>query len=294
MRVAGFTFIKNAIRYDYPIVEAINAVLPLCDYFVVAVGQSEDDTLALVRSIGDPRIHIIETVWDESLREGGRVLADETNKAFQAIPPDYDWCIYIQGDECLHEQDYPAIRQSMAQYCKDPDTEGFLFAYKHFYGSYDYLGNSRRWYRKEVRIVRNNKNISSFRDAQGFRIAEKGRLRKLKVRAVSATVYHYGWVKHPHAQQQKQLNFHKLWHSDNWVKAHIPATVSYQYNDTEPLQRFTGTHPAVMQARIEAVNWQFDNDPAKIQKSLKERLSDLIEQWFGWRVGEYRNYKLMR
>lgn len=51
MKVAGFTFIRNAVQFDYPVIEAITSVLPLCDEFVVAVGQSDDDTLALIEGI---------------------------------------------------------------------------------------------------------------------------------------------------------------------------------------------------------------------------------------------------
>lgn len=76
MKVSGFTFIRNAIDYDYPIVEAIKSILPLCDEVIVAVGNSDDGTLDLIKSIAsDDRIRIIETVWNDSLREGGRVLA---------------------------------------------------------------------------------------------------------------------------------------------------------------------------------------------------------------------------
>ena len=48
MKVTGFTFIRNAIRYDYPVKEAILSILPLCDEFVVAVGKSDDDTRSLI------------------------------------------------------------------------------------------------------------------------------------------------------------------------------------------------------------------------------------------------------
>ncbi|HET6991129.1 MAG TPA: glycosyltransferase family 2 protein, partial [Bacteroidia bacterium] len=92
MFVSGFTIVRNAIKYDYPIVEAINSILPLCNEVIVAVGKSEDETLQLIKSINDPKIKIIETVWDDSLREGGKVLADETNKAYDAISEKADWC----------------------------------------------------------------------------------------------------------------------------------------------------------------------------------------------------------
>lgn len=297
MKVAGFTFVRNALRYDYPVVQAITSILPICDYFVVAVGKSEDATLDLVRSIGDPKIHIIETEWDDSLREGGRVLALETDKAFQAIPPEYDWCFYIQGDECVHENDLPAIRASMERWLHDPQTDGLLFDYRHFYGSYDFVGMSRRWYRREVRVVKNNKQIFSYRDAQGFRKHsvplpnERGE--KLRVRLAHAHIHHYGWVRHPGVQQQKQLSFKKLWLTDKAALDFVGTADTFDYDGAEPLARFKRTHPSVMLPRIKAQNWNFQSDPSKTRWPLKDRLSNWIENWTGWRPGEYRNYILL-
>src|ERR1700752_1718481 len=142
MKVTGFTIIRNAIKYDYPVIEAITSILPICDEFVVAVGNSEDDTLQLIKTINSPKIKIIETVWDDTLRQGGQVLAIETNKAFDAISNDTDWCFYIQSDECVHEKYLDNIKQTMLKYKDDKQIDGLLFNYTHFYGSYNYVGNS--------------------------------------------------------------------------------------------------------------------------------------------------------
>ncbi len=83
MKVSGFTFIKNAVRFQYPIVEAVQSILPLCDEVVVAVGSCTDGTRELVSGIHPTKIKIINTVWDNSLKGGGRVLAAETDKAFK-------------------------------------------------------------------------------------------------------------------------------------------------------------------------------------------------------------------
>ena len=291
MKVAGFTFVRNALKYDYPVVQAITSILPICDYFVVAVGKSEDATLELVQSINDPRIHIIQTEWDDSLREGGRVLAVETDKAFQAIPAEYDWCFYIQGDECVHEAELPMIRESMEKWLNDPETEGLLFNYRHFYGSYDFIGRSRRWYRREIRIVRNDKKIYSYRDAQGFRIGDG---RKLRVRHTQAHIHHYGWVRHPGVQQQKQLHFKKLYLSDADALNHVGTYETFPYDGLEPLERFEGTHPAVIIPRIQEQNWHFQSDPTKVHWPLKDRISNWIEALTGWRPGEYKNYKWIK
>ena len=132
---------------------------------IVAVGRSDDNTLDLVKNIDSDKIRIIETVWDDSLREGGRALALETDKAMAAIPNDADWCFYIQADEVLHERFVPALKEAMNNYKEDGHVEGLLFNYEHFYGSYDYVGDSWRWYRREIRIIRNDRNIFSYRDA---------------------------------------------------------------------------------------------------------------------------------
>jgi len=289
MKVSGFTIARNIIKYDYPIVEAISSILPLCDEVVVAVGRSEDDTLQLIRSINSPKIKIIETVWDESLREGGRVLADETNKAFAATDPGSDWCFYIQGDEVIHEQYLPVIRAAMEKYKDDKNVEGLLFNYTHFYGSYDYVGDSRMWYRKEIRVIRNDRQISSYRDAQGFRKNNQ----KLKVKQIDAAVYHYGWVKPPEAQQAKQQSFNKLWHDDQWMKKNIPDVHAFDYSQIDSLALFKGTHPQIMQKRIGNMNWKFSFDPTQKKFSFKKRVLYFLEKKFGWKVGEYRNYKII-
>src|SRR6202000_540684 len=146
--------------------ESVLSLLPICDLVIVSIGNSEDDTAGLIESIGAPKLRINHTVWDDTLREGGRVLAAETDKAFDQVPPDVDWCIYLQGDEVIHENDYDVIRENLEKYKDDPRVEGFLFKSRHFFGSYDYLGDSRRWYSHEIRAIRNDKSIRSYRDAQ--------------------------------------------------------------------------------------------------------------------------------
>lgn len=291
MKVSGFTFVKNAIIYDYPIVEAIQSILPICDEVVVAVGRSEDETLQLVQGIDPSKVRIVETEWDETLREGGKVLAVETDKAFQAISPDSDWAFYIQGDEVQHEKYLPAIETAMRRYKDEKEVDGLLFDYLHFFGSYDYVGASWDWYKNEVRVVRNDPTIRSFRDAQGFRIRNN---ELLKVRKANACMYHYGWVKDPRAMQLKQENFNKLWHDDQWVEENVAKSDSFDYTaQMRSLGKFEGTHPAVMLDRIAKKNWQFDHDISFNKRSLKDAAKDLLLKYFKINPG-YQNYILKR
>lgn len=288
MKVVGFSFIRNAVKFDYPIVESITSILPICDEFIIALGNSDDNTEDLIKSIDSNKIRIIHTTWDDSLRKGGKVLAVETNKAFNQIK-DANWAFYIQGDEVIHEKYLPIIKESMEKWKDDQKVEGLLLNYTHFYGSYDFVGDSRRWYRREIRIVRADKNISSFRDAQGFRKND----RKLNVKHIDAWVYHYGWVKPPFEQQEKQKYFNSLWHDEEWIKKNVKQTNQFDYSTIDSLSIFEGTHPKVMQERINKLNWKFDFDPTKKNFGLKTKLLHWVEKKSGWRIGEYKNYKII-
>lgn len=292
MRVTGFTFIRNAIKNDYPIKEAILSILPLCDDFIVAVGHSEDETAELIKSLNSDKIKIVSTVWDDTQREGGKVFADQTNIAIAAIPKESDWIIYIQGDEAIHEDYHELIKKEMQNELNNNKIEALLLKYKHFYASYDYTAESRRWYRREVRILKNLKGISSYKDAQGFRIDN----RKLKVKLIDAYVYHYGWVKPPAGLLGKVRNFNQFYQSPEWIEENYPVQTEFDMRNADRLIHFTGTHPKTMQTRIANANWKFDEDltlkmpPMNFRRVLLQKIEDLT----GIRLFEYKNYKIVK
>ena len=178
----------------------------------------------------------------------------------------------------------------MNKWIDNKNVEGLLFSYKHFYGSYDYVGDSRRWYRNEIRIIRNNKNIRSYKDAQGFRTTDN---RKLSVKKINAEIYHYGWVKTPKAQQEKQKHFNKMWHDDEWIVKNVGNDEEFDYSKIDSLQKFQDTHPIYMKERIKNKNWSFNYDKNKINSSIKSRFLKKVEEKTNWRPGEYKNYKLI-
>jgi hypothetical protein len=292
MKVAGFTFIRNAVKNDFPVVEAITSILPVCDEFVVALGKSEDETEALIKSIGSPKIRVVNTVWDDGLRQDGAVFALQTDIAFKHISPDTDWAFYIQGDECVHEKYLPLIKKEMEDNLNDTAVEGLLLKYLHFYGSYDYYGHSRRWYRREIRIVRNNKAIRSYRDAQGFRWAD----RKLNVKLIDAYIYHYGWVRPPLGLKKKIYNMDAIYHGREQPELDPNILHEFDYRNADRLIHFTCSHPAVMQNRIAATNWKLNIDFSKLRKDMpfRRKVLQIIEHVTGWRIGEYRNYKIVK
>jgi len=284
MKVTGFTFVKNAVKYGYPVAESIRSVLPLVDEMIVCLGDSEDETEQLITSINDVKIKKLHSVWDKNLTKGGAVLAAETNKALDAAGSDADWLFYIQADEAVHEKYYDIIRQEMLRYRDDREVDGLLFKYRHFYGSYKYVADSRGWYNREIRVIRNNKNIRSYRDAQGFRWSDN---RKLKVKEIDAYIYHYGWVRSPVLMHRKTASFEKLWGKEYGNK----ADQNYDYSGVDSVRLFTETHPAVMQKLVAAEDWDAGIDIKKKNfRSFKHRLLYYIEEYFGWRPFAYKNY----
>ncbi len=290
MKIAGFTIIKNAVTNDFPIVEAIRSILPVVDEMIVLIGDSSDATIALIEAIGDPKIKIHHSVWNKNLRKGGAVLAEETDKAFAFIGNEYTWAFYIQGDEVVHEKYYPAIRTACERYASDTAVQGLLFKYKHFYGTYDYVGDSRKWYGHEIRIIRNNKAISAYRDAQGFRIGKT----KLPVACVDASIYHYGWVKSPTQMRKKLKESSVYWNDDTQMEKIKSSPDDYDFSGFDSLEKFTGTHPGVMLDRIQRQNWVIDLDLSQKKFSFKNKCLYLFEKLTGIRPFDFKNYKIIR
>ncbi len=292
MKVCGFSFIRNAVKFDFPVVEAITSVLPLCDLFVVAVGDSDDNTRQIIQNISIEKIKILNTIWDENLKKGGEVYGAETNKAFDAVPDEFDWCFYIQADEVLHEKYLEPVKNAMLRNLNRKDVDGLLFGFRHFYGTFDYVGDCRHWYRHEIRVIRNNKQIRSYRDAQGFR-KEGG---KLRVVPIDAEIYHYGWVRHPEFMQQKIVAVKSFYDGITEEQAKLTAQEKeFNYGaEYDALARFEGTHPAVMQERIARMNWAVEIDLKKTNLKSKYKLLYKIEKLFGVRLFEYRNYRILK
>jgi len=291
MKVTGFTFIRNAVKFDYPVAEAIKSIMPLCYDFVVAVGNSDDDTRGLIQSVDNKKIKIINTIWDDSpeMKKGGKVFASETNKAFMAVPDDSDWAFYIQGDEVVHEKYLDTIRTAMEKWKDDRRVDGLLFKYLHFYGSYDYVGISQRWYRNEIRVIRNNKSIYSYRDAQGFR---KNDNEKLDVKPVDAYVYHYGWVKKPEVMLDKIKNASNFYENVKWIQNIGKGQQEFDYSSIDALKLFDGTHPAVMADHIRRKNWNFKYDISYNKPNLKYKGKLFLKKYLGINTF-YENFRII-
>ena len=276
MRVSGFTFVRNAVKYDFPVVEAIRSILPIVDEFVVNVGDSDDGTLALIRAIGDPRLRVIESVWDESQRKDGAVFRQQTDIALAQCTG--DWAFYLQADEVIHERELPRIQACMERSLSRPEVLGLMFRYLHFYGDYDTV--NPWFYRKEIRVVRNHGRIRSHGDAVGFYSLDDPRPLNLvkgppsRYVRTGCHIYHYGWVKDPRVmldkkihQMSKHLELSEgelrelIGRGREGFEAHglhvwdmVVADLAdeWRFHGYDFQKDFRGTHPAVMRDRVRA------------------------------------------
>jgi hypothetical protein len=288
VKISGVTIVKNAIEFDYPIVECIQSLLPIVDEMIVSLGDCNDATEALINSIGSPKIKIVHSVWDKSLQSGGTVLAVETNKALQHVSPLSDWIFYLQADEVIHQQDYNAIVEAATAFKDNKNIDGLLFNYHHFFGTFNYVGDSRQWYAHEIRMIKNDKSITSYRDAQGFRKNNQ----KLKVKKANAFLYHYGWVRTPNAQLKKLQNFYTYWSGGEAAPVADDAMYDY-FKNADSVAIFKGTHPAIMEQRIKLRNVSIHLDIKKKNFTAKYYLLYKIEKWTSIRLFAYKNYKLV-
>jgi hypothetical protein len=286
--LSGFTLVRNAVKIDFPIVPAIRSVLEVCDEVVVNVGKSEDETRDLVASIGDPRVRILDTVWDFTKRN--TMLSIETQRAMDACRG--SWGIYIQADEVLHERGAHILKEKVAEWDDDERVEGLLVKYLHFYGGFDHIAANRRWYRREVRCIRLGKDIRPYQGAQGFRVGPG--YRKIRARPTDAEMFHYGWARPAKAIREKREISKTIY---PWVKKQLEKELQTSALDWIPLLKpFTGLHPRA------ATEWirERAHDPDRVVgprdfklQHVRLYISDWIERLTGARVFEFRNYKVV-
>jgi hypothetical protein len=303
MKVSAFTYIRNGFNFDYPFLESIKSVLPVVDEFIVVVGDSFDGTRDAVAALNNPKIKIIDTVWDNQLRKDGLIFALQSNIGLDNVSKDADWAFHIQADEVIHEKDYPAITRAMQKNLTNTNVDGLLFNFVNFFGDYSHISTSRRFHLHEIRIVRNNPLVRSYRDSQGFRIFinpkntlnEKGT--KLRVKKVDAAIYHYSYARKPENQFQKTIEFSKAWTADDaslegWANAN-KDTYDFTKN-IDYLIPFKGTHPNTMQARIARQDWTYNYDPKISNMTFAEKLLRLLEKITGKQFFIYKNYKIIK
>jgi len=291
VKVSGFTFLRNGQRLGYPFAESIRSILPIVDEFVIALGLCDDDTENLVRSIGDPKIRIIPTQWNERIQPGYSVngFVYGQQKSVALFNCTGDWAFYLEADEVVHENDLPKIRAAMEKHLADPRVEALIFDYLHFYGNANTVVWSPGWYRSEVRIIRNT--IPSWSsEALFFNVVTAHKKSRYPRAAHSgATIYHYGWVRSEAQMNLKAAAVHKYW------EAKPAAKVDYSKIDPQALKPFIGEHPEIVRDWLPKADGLFQADPNHqlTSREKKHRLMMKLEKMFGMQFSK-KHYRLVR
>jgi len=240
MKISGFTIARNVIKYNYPILASIQSILPICDEFIVNVGDSQDDTLGLIQSIQNPKIRIIQNTWEMS--QGKEVLSYQTNLALRECTG--DWAFYVQSDEVIHEDDLSKLKKVMQENLHEKDIDALRFRWLHFYGSYYRYRIDAGWYQKQDRIVRNNGQMESFGDAFGFQRKDG---KSMQRKNTGCLLYHYGWVHSAEVMAQRRANAEAIGFVS--LKDH-ERQANYFYGDLTRFPVYFGSHPKAMTERI--------------------------------------------
>ncbi|WP_177419276.1 glycosyltransferase family 2 protein [endosymbiont of Lamellibrachia barhami] len=287
MKISGFTFLRNGNLLGYPFEESIRSVLPICDEFVIALGESSDGTRERIEAIGSDKIRIIDTRWNEAMQDRGYVYAQQ--KMIAQFNCSGDWAFYLEGDEVLHEQDLETIRATMERYLDDSAVEALVFDYFHFYGSPDWVAISPGWYRRAPRIIRNTiRNYSP--DGLFFVVMDKNKQgRYPKAALAGAPIYHYGHVRSAARMREKINQVSRYW-------GHEPPKFETYAIDPQAVRPFEGSHPAVVQPWLAAeAEKHFAPDPSHppTRKERKHRLAMKLERWFNMELSK-KHYRLVR
>lgn len=314
MKISGFTMARNADKLYFPWKQAIESILPIVDEFVVAMGNNDadDNSRALIESIGSPKIKIIDSPWDIEKYPRGMENAHQTDIAKSYCTG--DWLFYLQADEVVHEKYLPEIRANCEKYLNDKEVEGFLFRYKHFWGDYNHYHDSHRWYKHEIRIIRNHPDIHSWESAQSFRripnfdglnYRQQENTFMLNVVQLEAEIFHYGWVRPPKTMKNKMKALNTIHKGAKKAEEIDNQNQNFDYGPLNQLKTFKGTHPAVMADWIARFDWknelQFKGQPNKNRKKHKhEQLRYRIVTWVEnvFLLGKvhwgFKNYKLLK
>jgi glycosyltransferase involved in cell wall biosynthesis len=286
MKVSGFTFAKDAVALGYPIVESIKSVISICDEFIVNIGNSDDRTIDLIKSIESSKIRIVESQWNTKMRTKGYVYGQQ--KMIAQFNCTGDWAFYIEADEVVHEEDLSEIQKSMQKYLTDDQVEALIFDYLHFYGNGNTYVWSPGWYRKAPRIIKTS--VRSYApDGLFWLVLEKNKVGRYPRAAHSgATIYHYGWVK---SEAQMNLKSQKV--QCFWNKEH--QEIHYAEIDPLILRRFQASHPKVMEGWIPKSEGLFLANPNHrlTGKEKKHRFMLKLEKWFGLELSK-KHYRLVR
>ncbi|MFC0185883.1 hypothetical protein ACFFJX_26995 [Pseudarcicella hirudinis] len=96
--ISGFTMVRNATKYYFPIKECILSALPIVDEFVIALGEGDlnDKTREEILSIGSDKSKLSKEDYGMSSYTKMAEYSDMKLTSPKSIAPETGVCIYRQ------------------------------------------------------------------------------------------------------------------------------------------------------------------------------------------------------
>lgn len=268
--ITAHLVIRNGNKYDYPWKEAILSILPAVEGMIVLEAYSEDDTLEDLEKLASQhkKIKIIRGDWSPKTPDEQRrpflVLARLVNKCIAHIQT--PWHLQIQGDEAFHEEQLEELKRLGTDLGTEYDSVSF--PYTHFVANFS--TTFPFMYQRLIRMARTSSQWQSIGDACQLAYG-KGNTYKSDI-----MVYHYGKVHEPAVAMLKETDFQNMYTDLGFPDPKLKEmgeNVDYYYLFQDAFDKglfslFNGTHPKVMDQRIEKAKEEgWEQFPENYKKS---------------------------
>jgi len=209
MSLGGSIFVRNAVKFDYCIQEAVESLIPLCDEVVVLDCQSEDETLDVLRALGRQygNLRVYEGGEWECAPNFER-LAILANQAKEYLKT--KWHFMLQADEVLHEDSFPHIRKAIQR--AGPGSKTWMVKRFNLYPDFDHYvkESSRRKPCNDYPLRLGRRDIPAVSDAESlFLVGFNPRWKDL------IHIFHYGYVRKRDLILDKAIDMQSWFHGPN-------------------------------------------------------------------------------
>ena len=287
MKISIYTFARNAIYYDYHIVDMLLHHLDFADEIIVNEGYSTDDTFNRIKRI-DSKIKIYKNKWDTA--NPIEWLARFKNEARKLCTG--DWCILLDADEFIPEWEFSRIRC----YLSNTNKVIIPMKYVNFYGNYKVYNKNPKKYNWPEYKYSIHKNISDLEIVgDGSNVAFKDASRNVSSSKDESPYanerfecHHFGVVRKParlrekwHSQALRDRGFYSKEKKSrwDWVPGFVYNLFPYKWTDPQYMDSLAIYEGPYIKAVRDNPN-EFVRDNFEIYEYLlkKEKLKSRLER----------------
>lgn len=194
--LGGILFIRNGVEFDYCFQQAIDCLYQLCDKVIILDAGSTDGTDEVVRQYESENIMVIcldKEEWDK--QQGREKLSYFQNLALSFL--DTDYYFLLQGDEIIHEDSFPSIREAI-----ETGEEAFICSRINLWGDCNsYINVPTDKQPCSTKVIRLAK--TKYKSVDDGESISANAISKF---AEDIRIYHYGFVRKKEVMKSKIIN----------------------------------------------------------------------------------------